>query len=363
MDNELSGDYKPDNTAETTLGVRASGRVLIVGNTTSSARSALNRFANWLEQAGHSFNSASFDDWKTAFENALPDLVILEIDNERKEEAIELCRALRSEGTHFPILALFSNHRALGTSVWPELQEVGAGDCILINAERETFLARVAVLLRLAELELELEASHQRLTRQKQIDETSQLLNRRFLFHYSYREFARARRHGHALSCLMIGIDYLEEMDKKFGHGCRGYVLRTVADIVQQGLRESDIAGRFSDRKVAVLLPETNIEEAVQVRERLLMALEEEECQWNGSQVPLCVSIGEATRDRAPSKGESFELGNHMFDAVSNELGTPSLSVREELAALLEDADAALSVARRSSLCPEIFTPFVPGIE
>lgn len=357
MDNEFSGHYKHDGAVETLLGARAFGRVLVVRNT-ALTRGALNRFEEWLDEEGHSSVSVSFDDWKPAFERSLPDLVILEVDTDRKEDTVQLCHALRLQGAHFSILAVFPSHRALSTSLWPELQEVGAGDCILMNAERETFLSRAAILLRLAELELELEASQERLTRQKQIDGTTQLLNRRFLFHYSYREFARARRHGHALSCLMIGIDYLEEMNKTFGHGCRGYVLRTVADIVQQGLRESDIAGRFSDRKFAILLPETSIEEAVLVRERLLLALEKEDCEWDGSKVPLCVSIGEATRDHS-----LFVTEDNVLEAISDVVKTPSLSPREELAALLEDADAALTVARRSSLCPEIFTPFVPGIE
>lgn len=360
MDNDFSGHYERDAAVGTAMGARASGRVLVV-RSAASARGALNRFADWLDEVGHFFSSVTSTEWETAFEGATPDLVILEIDTGREENAVELCRALRSQGTHFSILAVFPSHRALSTPLWPKLQDAGASDCILMNAERETFLSRVELLLRLAELELELEASHQRLMRQKQIDETTQLLNRRFFFHYSYREFMRARRHKYALSCLMIGMDYLEELNKKFGHGCRGHVLRTVADIVQDGLRESDIAGRFSERKFAVLLPETCIEEAVIVRERLMEAFENEECEWEGEPVPLCVSIGEAARDTTLFIAENGT--DERRGEVAEKMEAPSLSVREELAALLEDADAALSVARRSSLCPEIFTPFVAGIE
>jgi diguanylate cyclase (GGDEF)-like protein len=340
------------------LGARPIGRVLVL-SLDEPANAAMSEVRAALEDAGHTVSSASFEKWRVALADAEPDAVVLEAAD--ISTSGQLARALRGETPRLSILAILPDdgNWELAQTIWADLQYEGADDFICANHVKNVLGARIAVLLRLAQVGYELDASRDRLARHMQIDETTQLLNRRFFFQNSHRECSRARRYGNALSCLMIDIDFLDDIQKKFGYACVEYVLRAVAYTVRQWTRDSDIAGRFSDRKFAVLLPETDVEGATTVREKILEALEESRFEWEGEVVPVVVSIGESQRQLERSSPDA----NAPSETLPDESSAEPLSVREELAALLEDADAALSVARRATLRPAVFTPYSPGIE
>ena len=73
----------------------------------------------------------------------------------------------------------------------------------------------------------------------------------------------------------MIDIDFFKGVNDKYGHAAGDEVLRTVAGIIKQALRESDIPARYGGEEFAVLLPFTKIEEAKVVGERLRKAVEQ----------------------------------------------------------------------------------------
>lgn len=338
------------------LGARTSGRVLVV-SLDSPPGAELKRLVDLLKDVGHDVTVTEYGQWRSVFKENGVDVIVLEVADETT--ALPTCRALRLNNPQLAILAVFSQEEATGVSFWPNLQFAGADDFTYVNASRATFVTRVGVLLRLAQAAQDLGAMRERLAHQMRWDETTQLLNRRFFFHNAHRECARARRYGHELSCLMIDIDYLDEIHKKFGYPCVEYVLRTVSTTVRRWIRESDIAGRFSGRKFAVLLPETGVEGATLVRERILKALQETSYEWDGDSIPVNVSIGEAQRRVELLLKDLHEPSASPFDTPEER----AFSVREELASLLEDADAALNVARRASLRPDIFTPYTQGLQ
>jgi diguanylate cyclase (GGDEF)-like protein len=369
QDTAADGDTTANNTLETSvkgaareqrdgLGARPIGRILVL-SLDEPAGNAMREVRDALENAGHTVAAASFEQWRAALASTQPDAVVLEAAD--ITTAGQLSRALRSENHRLSILAVLPSDDKwdLAQTMWADLQYEGADDFICANHVKTVLGARMAVMLRLAQVGHELVAVRDRLARHMQIDETTQLLNRRFFFQNSHRECSRARRYGNELSCLMIDIDFLDDIQKKFGYACVEYVLRAVAYTVRQWTRDSDIAGRFSDRKFAVLLPETDVEGATTVREKILEALEESRFEWEGEEVPVAVSIGESQRRVEMSSPDV----NAPSETISEEFGAEPLSVREELAALLEDADAALSVARRATLRPAVFTPYSPGIE
>jgi diguanylate cyclase (GGDEF)-like protein len=340
------------------LGARPLGRVLVL-SLDEPAGAAMREVRAVLEDAGHTVTASSFEQWHAALESAEPNVVVFEAAD--RTTSGQLARALRGEKQRLSILAVLPDDDRwdIVEAIWSDLQYEGADDFICANHAKNMLGARISVLLRLAQLGYDLDASRDRLARHMQIDETTQLLNRRFFFQNSHRECSRARRYGNALACLMIDIDFLDDIQKKFGYACVEYVLRAVAYTVRQWTRDSDIAGRFSERKFAVLLPETDVEGATAVREKILEALEESQFEWNGEEVPVVVSVGESQRQVERSSPDAHAPS----ETLPEEFGAEPLSVREELAALLEDADAALSVARRATLRPAVFTPYSPGIE
>ncbi len=340
------------------LGARPVGRVLVL-SLDEPANRAMSEVHSALEAAGHNVVASSFEKWRAAMAGAEPDAVVMEAAD--ITTAGQLARALRVENKRLSILAVLpdDDHWELAQAIWAELQYEGADDFICANYAENVLGARMVVLLRLAHVGRELDVVRGRLSRHMQIDETTQLLNRRFFFQSSHRECSRARRYGNSLSCLMIDVGFLDDIQKKFGYACVDYVLRAVAYIVRQWTRDSDIAGRFSDRKFAVLLPETDVEGATSVREKILEALEESQFEWEGKEVPVVVSIGESQRQLELSSPDTHAPS----EALPEDFGAEPLSVREELAALLEDADAALSVSRSATLRPAVFTSYSPGVQ
>lgn len=370
------------------LGARVAVRVLVIARNAAAedaaAREAagveaMPRLRAWLEAAGHTVSVAPISQWQDAAAATHPDLVLLEIGESASHEAapadaLEICRALKTETPRLLILAVVpagisAASEEQTSALWSSLRAAGADDFVFSDLSRAALEARVLLMARLFEAAREAENGIEQLARHTQVDETTQLLNRRFFFQNAHRECSRARRYGHVMACLMVDIDYLDEMNKTFGYGCVEYVLRAVAYTVRQWTRDSDISGRFNERKFVVLLPETDIEGATAVREKILGALEESQFAWEGKELPISVSIGESERrherpvaaSTSPDEKSASEIDSNSEDPAFDEMGTEPLSVREELASLLEDADGALNVARRATLRPGIFVQYTPG--
>jgi diguanylate cyclase (GGDEF)-like protein len=360
-----TGDDLPEatgkNTDEAGLGGRVTACVLIVA--TSSVSDFAQSFHNVLKEANYRVSTASPTQWEQAVGVLRPSVVLVEA-TASIEEAISICRALKSSEESRLVLAVLPETPSTeNREHWYALKEAGADDFIPANLCSDALEARVLLLARLAAALRENQDAEERLARHMQIDEATQLLNRRFFFQSAQRECSRARRYGHTLSCLMVDIEYLDDVTRTFGYGCAEYVLRAVAYAVRQWTRDSDVAGRFNERKFAVLLPETDVEGAVAVREKILGAITESKYSWEGRELPISVSIGEAERRyERPSFESSTPAaeGEAGEETPSEEFGSEPLSVREELASLLEDADAALNVARRSSMRPGIFVQYTP---
>ena len=67
----------------------------------------------------------------------------------------------------------------------------------------------------------------------------------------------------------MIDIDYFKQVNHSFGHKIGDKILKKLAELCKQTLREVDIVGRISGEEFAVVLPETELDQAVEVGERL----------------------------------------------------------------------------------------------
>jgi GGDEF domain-containing protein len=130
-----------------------------------------------------------------------------------------------------------------------------------------------------------------------------------------------------------------------FGYDCGDYVLRSVANILRDSTRDSDIVARFSEDKFVIMLPETPIDGAITMSENIQRLISENEFSWHGQTLPISVSVGEAAR-RCEGDADRVDA------AADDDDETVALSLREELAELLEEADAALFVAKRGVRSP-----------
>jgi diguanylate cyclase (GGDEF)-like protein len=104
-------------------------------------------------------------------------------------------------------------------------------------------------------------------------DQLTGLPNRRYIDQRLSEECLRSDRYGHAYVLLMIDLDGFKAINDSFGHQMGDSVLQQVAETFQRALRSTDILTRYGGDEFAVILPETKLEEALLVAEKLKSVL------------------------------------------------------------------------------------------
>ncbi len=270
---------------------------------------------------------------------------------------LETVRALRArpELDAVTFIALISE-RLTGAQLL-ELQEAGAGAFLSEEASALEVASRIQSAVELCRARAEIAELRAQIMRGLRVDDITGVMTRRFFFQQAHRECARARRYGHPLSCLMVEVDHYRMLCARYSDSTGETVLRSIASVIGQWTRDSDIVARFAESKFVILLPETDIEGATAVREKLLSALLEQPWHRDAEEIPVSISVGESQLQSAPiARGGAHELGAHEL-SESDDMGETALSTREAMAGLLEDADAALSIARKGARVPGVFVP------
>jgi diguanylate cyclase (GGDEF)-like protein/PAS domain S-box-containing protein len=139
----------------------------------------------------------------------------------------------------------------------------------------------------------ELYALKEEFKKQANTDSLTELYNRRYFIEHAEREFYRAKRHLRIVSLISIDIDHFKNINDGYGHPAGDKVLISVAKCLLPCIRQEDILARIGGEEFSILLPETTLQSAKVVAERIRLnqsnlSLEGE---WNGK-ITLTVSIG-----------------------------------------------------------------------
>ncbi|MEI7606836.1 MAG: diguanylate cyclase [Rhodospirillaceae bacterium] len=127
-------------------------------------------------------------------------------------------------------------------------------------------------------------------------------LNRRSFRARAEEELARARRFRHPLAVLALDLDHFKSVNDRWGHSAGDRLLRAFSDCCRSLLRQSDAFGRFGGEEFFVLLPETALEGAVALAERIRLAVAGMTIVTGGGEaIGATVSIGVAGLADAPS--------------------------------------------------------------
>ncbi|MBN2107844.1 MAG: sensor domain-containing diguanylate cyclase [Deltaproteobacteria bacterium] len=125
-------------------------------------------------------------------------------------------------------------------------------------------------------------------------DGLTKIYNRRHFLELSGQEFDRFKRYGAALSMLMVDVDNFKSVNDTFGHDIGDEALIVLAEIGKNILRKVDVFGRIGGEEFAALLPETDLNGAVSVAERLRQAIEASCLQTDKGTIHFSISIGAA---------------------------------------------------------------------
>ncbi len=152
-------------------------------------------------------------------------------------------------------------------------------------------------------------------------DALTGLGNRRYFDQRLPQEIDRAARYKHALSLLLIDVDYLKRINDEQGHRGGDAALLAVGESLRRTCRTSDLPVRFAGDEFAVLAPSTSAVEARRLAERIQQALQQASLEAaTALREPVTVSIGIADLlvDARPGVGSLIEAADRaLYDAKS----------------------------------------------
>jgi diguanylate cyclase (GGDEF)-like protein len=158
--------------------------------------------------------------------------------------------------------------------------------------DRDRFLLRALAALAAAAIEkARLIADLQQLAT---TDDVTGLYNRRHFLEVAGREIGRAQRYGRPLAAVLFDIDHFKQFNDSYGHATGDEVLRAVAARCRQALRDVDLLARYGGEELVVLLPESTVDDAARVAERLRVGVADSPIYTRCGPLNVTISLGVA---------------------------------------------------------------------
>jgi len=158
----------------------------------------------------------------------------------------------------------------------------------------------------------ELRQANFQLARAARVDPLTGLLNRRGFVEDAEKEVQRVTRGSKSFALVLADIDHFKSINDLHGHSCGDQVLRRVAALLRQRLREIDIVGRWGGEEFIFILPETNTDGAAVVAEYLRLAVETANFQLEEEPLKFTMTFGIAIHQ----KGEKLDTTVHRADTA-----------------------------------------------
>ena len=165
---------------------------------------------------------------------------------------------------------------------------------------------------------LELEASNAELKLLASVDPLTSLYNRRYFTKSSQQIFELIKRNGSPLAVLMFDIDNFKSVNDTYGHQIGDDVIVSIAKTLKEMTRQSDLSCRFGGEEFVALFPETGLDGAYAIAEKIRLKIESTEIKLQDNKTLFCtVSMGIATFDK--SKDQNIEEIIHRADSAMYE--------------------------------------------
>ncbi len=238
----------------------------------------------------------------------LLDVMMPEIDG------FEVCRRLKENDATKDIPVIMVTSKSDSIEKIKGL-EIGAADYVTKPFNHGELIARVATQVKMKNLWDELQKKNRILEELVKKDGLTNLYNHRFFQEKMVEEFNRSQRHNIALCCALIDIDYFKNINDTYGHQAGDLILKSLAGLVIENLRNYDLAARYGGEEFALILPHTVIESAENVSERIRKSVQEKHFTFNDLDIKITVSIGvaEAAKSRAETPGQLIKFADESL--------------------------------------------------
>ena len=240
-------------------------------------------------------NALEILEHQTGIDLIVSDLMMPQIDG------IALTKEIRGMGLNIPIIVI-TGFATIELAV--ETMKAGAADFITRPFNNEQIKITIKKVLETKRLQ-KLAGEREFYKQLSNCDEMTGLANYRSCQETLENETERAKRYSRLLSIMMIDIDDFKCCNDTYGHLAGDAAMMQIAGLIKKQTRTSDFVARYGGEEFMVILPETTIEEASFVAERIREAIEQhpfvsEECTPIAS---LSVTIGlSSLPDRASTK-------------------------------------------------------------
>jgi len=155
-----------------------------------------------------------------------------------------------------------------------------------------------------------------RLDQLARTDALTQLSNRRDFHEHAQAEIARSRRSAKPLALLMLDLDHFKQVNDRHGHAVGDTALRELAEAFRHSLREVDLPARLGGEEFVALLPETALQDALDVAERLRQHIEALEIALAPPSPPLRLSVSIGVAELAADDRSHEDLMRRADEAL-----------------------------------------------
>ena len=243
--------------------IESQGRVLVV----EDREAAASRIVEALRTENQVFHTTDPAQAVLSLPSGEYDLIVISLSL-RNADGLRLCSEIRSldDGRHLPLLALAEAeeqgrlHRAL---------DMGVNDYIVRPVNTSELLVRVRTQIKRKRYTDYLRSRLEQSVELAVLDPLTTLHNRRYFTRHMQALFDRSVDRGRVLSILLIDVDRFKFINDTHGHDAGDDVLRALASRLRDNVRASDLACRLGGEEFVVVMPDTSLENANLVGERL----------------------------------------------------------------------------------------------
>ncbi|WP_277057945.1 diguanylate cyclase [Trichlorobacter lovleyi] len=208
-----------------------------------------------------------------------PAAVLSQLQSERQKAAAPEDEPLRE------MKELLERISTVGDPLTPELEK--------IVSRYAKLLRRFSKIVTISDsYQFQLQDLNMRLELMVRTDILTGLANRMEMLNQLEVELKRSERHNKTFSLILGDLDLFKQVNDTFGHLAGDRVLRQIGTQLKDNLRSEDVCARWGGEEFMVLLPETSLEQAVIVAEKLAAAVRGKEIVWDTQPIHLTMSFG-----------------------------------------------------------------------